>query len=65
MVGSVNVAAHYMDAGGYLVLGKGNLKISEDVFLMVSSAESYALRLGNGRVLYKGIFNMDVNDVTV
>jgi len=33
--------------------------------LLVSSQNSWARQLGDGRVLYKGIFNMDVGDVAV
>lgn len=57
------VNAHYMDAGGNLILGKGNHKKLEGLLLMLHSQDSWANQLGEGRVRYRGIFNMDVNDV--
>ena len=52
---------HYMDSGGVLILGKGTLE-ADDALLMLSSQDSWASQLGGGRVRYRGIFNMDVED---
>lgn len=46
-----------MDRGGYLIFVKG-----QKPMLTVSSQDSWARQLGDDRVFYKAIFNMDVND---
>ena len=51
------INTHFMDRGGYLIFVKG-----QKALLKVSSQESWARQLGNTRVLYKAVFNMDVND---
>lgn len=51
------INTQFMDRGGYLIFAKG-----KKAMLTVSSLDSWARQLGGGRVLYKGIFNMDVND---
>lgn len=51
------IDAHYMDRGGYLILAKDQEKLFE-----VYSDDSWAKQMGKGRVLYRGIFNMDAND---
>lgn len=51
------INTHYMDRGGYLIFAKGQEKLLE-----ISSQDSWARQIGEGRVLYKGIFNMDAND---
>jgi len=53
---------HYMDSGGFLVLGKGTLEEAGDTLMVLSSQESWAHQLGGHRVRYKGIFDMDVKD---
>jgi hypothetical protein len=51
------INTHYMDRGGYLIFAKGPERL-----LQVYSQDSWAKQLGEGRVFYKGIFNMDAND---
>lgn len=56
------VNAWYGDRGGYLALIKPDNEVS---LLTLSSQESWGNQIGDGRVRYKGIFNMDANDVAV
>lgn len=51
------INTHFMDRGGYLIFAKG-----QKAMLTVFSQDSWARQLGGNRVLYRGIFNMDVND---
>jgi len=51
------IDTHYMDRGGYLIFAKGQEKLLE-----VHSQDSWAKQMGEGRVLYRGIFNMAAND---
>jgi len=51
------INTHFMDRGGYLFLVKG-----QEALLKMSSQDSWGKQLGNGRVRYKGIFNMDAKD---
>ena len=51
------INTHFMDRGGYLIFAKGR-----KAMLTVSSQDSWARQLGDDRVFYKAIFNMDVND---
>lgn len=51
------IDTHYMDRGGYLIFVRG-----QESLLILSSQDSWARQLGDGRILYKGIFNMDAND---
>ena len=51
------INTHFMDRGGYLIFAK-----DQKALLTVSSQDSWGSQLGNDRVLYKAIFNMDVND---
>jgi len=51
------IDTHFMDRGGYLIFAK-----NQKALLTVSSQDSWGRQSGNDRVLYKAIFNMDVND---
>jgi hypothetical protein len=51
------INAHFMDSGGYLIFAK-----DQKAILTVSSQDSWVRQLGDDRVLYRAIFNMDVND---
>lgn len=50
----------YMDRGGYLVLGNGS-----DALLTTGDTQCSAKQLGDGRVLYRGVFQMDATDAAV
>jgi len=50
----------YMDNGGYLALARGN-----DPILVTAGREAIAKQLGNSRVLWRGIWNMDASDQAV
>ncbi len=54
---SEQINTHYMDRGGYLIFAK-----EQKAMLTMASQDSWARQLGDERVLYKAIFNMDVND---
>jgi len=49
--------SHFMDSGGYLAFGKGN-----DLILETSANDCVGKQLGNNEVLFRGTFNLDVND---
>ena len=50
----------YMDRGGYLALGRGNTPI-----LLTAGREANARQLGNSRVLWRAVWNMDASDQAV
>jgi len=45
---------NYMDSGGYLAFLKG-----QDLLLAATSTNCTGKQIGNGRVRYKGVFNLD------
>ena len=49
--------ANYMDRGGYLAFG-----LDSQALLTMSSTQCRASQTGEGTVLYRGVFNMDVED---
>lgn len=55
-----NLNAHFMDSGGYIAFGKGN-----QALLVMSSIDSFGNQIGNGQVIYKGIFNLDAANTAV
>jgi hypothetical protein len=50
----------YIDRGGYFMLGKGNKPI-----LVAAGREAIAKQLGNSRVLWRAVWNMDASDQAV
>lgn len=50
----------YMDRGGYFALGRGNTPI-----LVAGGHEAIAKQLGNSRVLWRAVWNMDASDQSV
>jgi hypothetical protein len=50
----------YMDRGGYFALGRGNKPI-----LVAGGREAIAKQLGNSRVLWRAVWNMDASDQAV
>jgi hypothetical protein len=51
-----NVSAHEMLWGGYLAFCKG-----EDALLLTTSTDYFIHQIGESRVVYHGVFNMDAN----
>jgi hypothetical protein len=50
----------YMDRGGYFALGRGNTPI-----LVAGGREAIAKQLGNNRVLWRAVWDMDASDQAV
>lgn len=51
---SEEIGAHYMDRGGYFAFVKGS-----DALMVMRSTDSFAKQIGNGQVVYRGVFNLD------
>lgn len=54
------VNAQYMDRGGYLAFGRGT-----ECLTILSSTQCSGRQLGDGRVLYRGVFSLDASDSSV
>jgi len=54
------INATFMDRGGYVAFGNGN-----DALLVLSGTESRAAQDGQGEVVWRGVFEMDVSDPSV
>jgi hypothetical protein len=50
----------YMDRGGYIAFGKGN-----EALVTMASTQCRARQMGESKVLYRGVFNMDAKDQAV
>ena len=55
-----NLDSHFMDRGGYIAFGKGS-----QALLVMSSIDCFGKQIGNGQVLYRGIFNLDATDKSI
>jgi len=50
----------FMDRGGYLVFGKGN-----QALLTTGGSQCLGKQLGGGRVIFRGVFEMDATDPAI
>lgn len=57
---SENVNAHFMDQGGYIAFEKGN-----EALLTMASIDCFGEQIGNNRVKYRGVFNLDATDISI
>jgi cell division protein FtsB len=48
------VNSHFMDKGGYVAFGKGGT-----AFLVMGAGDCYGRQLGDGSILYRGVFALD------
>ena len=54
------INAHYMDQGGYLAFVRGT-----ETLMVMASLDCFARQTGNGRIVWRGVFNLDANDSSV
>jgi hypothetical protein len=55
-----NVNSTFMDSGGYIAFGK-----REKPLIIMSSNQCIGKQTGKGKVIYRGVFNMDATDSAV
>lgn len=60
IISNEKVNTTYMDSGGYIVFGKG-----KEALLVMSSTQCRAWQTGEGKVIYRAVFNMDAADSAV